>query len=358
MHDAPESDAGARAIQSVLAEMQVDSRWSLGAPREFTWWPQRYAQHVYAEPPVEDRGVQVSRLVATTTIVRDVELSTETFQTLGLTNAQGAILSGFVLNPINRTVLLACTAKVYDDPRSDAGAQYSELMTQYFANALAAQASQAHQTAEKLARAFKGKPAASDHPTSGRRREADDIVETLSWLMVQGQSDSEWAGAEMQQALATLKHMGALATGSDTGVTAEFPFHGGTALMTMTTTERHATIGNGMLVRLTLPIRFDLDDGVRMAATLNQRELSENYLNEFMGGWCFDPRGFLTFVAFYPNVRIGNGYGGLVAQQMAIRSQWAAHSVFEDPRPADQRTGYETTLHRLARSKPEATKEE
>jgi hypothetical protein len=334
-------DAGGRAIDAVFDDLEVEPQWSIRTPREFTWWPQDYAQRVQADPPVQAGGVEVSRLVAMTTLVREVEPSAEVYGTLGLVNAQGALLSGFVLDPAARTVSLVCTAKVYDDPDAAAARGYSDLMTQVFANAVALQASQAQQTAERLAGLLKGEAAVSRHPASGRRREPSDVVDTVKWLMVQGQSESAWAGAEMRHALRTLERLGARATGSDQGVTAEFPYHGQTALLTMSTTEQHPTIRGGLLVRLTLPGRHDLGDGTRLAATLNGREVAENYFNEFMGGWCHDPRGFLTFVAFHPNVVIGSGLGGLIAHQMALRCQWLAASVFEDPRLPDERRSVE-----------------
>jgi hypothetical protein len=342
------TDAGARAVDFVFRQMQVDAEWSIRGPREFTWWGHDLAQRVLAEPPIRDHGLDVSRLVATTTIVRNVQPSADTFKLLNVMNAQGAILSGFVFDPGERTVTLACTAKVYDDPRSKKPDGYSALVSHYFATAVAAQASQAQHAAAPLATILNGIAAASQRPGRGPRENPDDMLGTLGFLMTKGQSTSEWAGAEMRHALRSAEQMGALATGSDDGMAAEFQFHDQTALMTMSTREEHPTVGRGLLVRLALPLVHDPGEGMKVAAALNLRELRENYFNAFMGGWCLDSRGLLTFVAFYPNARIGNGYAGLVAQQMALRCRWAGRSVFEDERPPARRASFLTSLGRVA----------
>jgi hypothetical protein len=72
-------DPGLELVNFLYRTMQVEPRWSERTERGFTWWPSRFAQRIWAEPPA--RG-QV-RVHIQTDLLRDVPINERTLATLG-----------------------------------------------------------------------------------------------------------------------------------------------------------------------------------------------------------------------------------------------------------------------------------
>lgn len=339
-------DAGERAVVHVYTSLKIDEEWSVREGRGFTWWGKDFAQRVWAEPPVRDQGLDVSRLTAVTTIVAGVTPSARLDKLLTGLNGLTANLSAFVLDRKRKEVSLICSTKVYDNPKKSGGDAFVDASRRLFAIASATQASQAHLISEPLADLLGGRRATSVHPSSGPRDEADEIVEmALPRYCNMGKEPSVWRGPEMNAARKAFLQMGAFTIGDANGVSATLPFNKETALVMMSTTEPHMQLGKGLLIRLTLPLHTDLDCAASTTVDLNIRELAEQPFNAFFGGWCSSPALMPTFVAFYPNVLFARGYAASIAHQMGLRAKWAA-SVLGGPRTA-------TRQPRRANSAPE-----
>ncbi len=109
----------------------------------------------------------------------------------------------------------------------------------------------------------------SAHPVSGFRQDEDDILWVPGKVFCHyGAGESFFVGEQIDALHRMRPRPWVLATGGDSGFTAEFPFWGyspaifmgsqkgtETALLQVTTDERNPTYGSGVLLRLTLPSR-------------------------------------------------------------------------------------------------------
>jgi hypothetical protein len=119
-----------------------------------------------------------------------------------------------------------------------------------------------------------------------------------------------------------------LATASVDGLSAEFPFKTQSSLLTFATDQLHPQLGNGLLVRLTIPLQPDPSELGAMVNMLNERELSGHTLVPLLGGWCTSPSGMPTFVAFYPNVQGFQNQLQNIFLGMTGRAKWVAERAF------------------------------
>ena len=343
-----ENEAGLRALAAIRRHMQIDDQWSTRERRGFTWWGHRFAQSVRADPPVEDHGLYASRVLAETMIATDVPSSPDTFKHLSAFNDAGALMHGYVLDEQRAAVSLVSSGKVYDAPEGDAEA-FTRGVAHVLSVAFSLQAAEAHRVGDTVARLLNGTPAVSCHPVSGPRLEPDGLLEMTRWCAEKGAAPSVWTGDEMQASLELLERWRIFALGDGGRVCAEVPFHGSTALIAMDATLKHPVLGNGLHVRLELPLNLGVDDTHVVAARLNGLDLAGEPLVPFLGGWCSGLRGdTLTYVSFYPNVDFLPGLVRNVAGALVMRARWAGESAFEDPRPPGQQWRVRTVLEQLS----------
>ena len=121
-----------------------------------------------------------------------------------------------------------------------------------------------------------------------------------------------------------------LATGDADGLTVELPFQSETSLLTVATRESHPQLGNGVLIKLTLPVLFSEQDGSRFASELNRRELESLTRSHFLGSWCWHDE-FVHYVTFLPNVlNLGDVdlFNFLAASYG--RAKWVAETIYGD----------------------------
>ena len=122
-----------------------------------------------------------------------------------------------------------------------------------------------------------------------------------------------------------------LATGDADGLTAELPFQSETSLLTVATRESHPQLGNGVLIKLTLPVLFSEEDGPRFASELNRRELES--LTQMLTSWGAGAgtTRFVHYVTFLPNV-LNLGEGDLFNFLGASygRAKWVAETIYGD----------------------------
>src|SRR5262245_48487736 len=71
------SDLGLAMVDAIGHSMTLDADWSLRTERGFTWWGKDLAQHVWAEPGVDDDGFNIFRLHARTDLLRSFKPSDE-----------------------------------------------------------------------------------------------------------------------------------------------------------------------------------------------------------------------------------------------------------------------------------------
>ena len=147
-----------------------------------------------------------------------------------------------------------------------------------------------------------------------------------------GQEPSAWQGDQILAVVEVVQSSGntVLATGDADGLTVELPFQSETSLLTVATRESHPQLGNGVLIKLTLPVLFSEQDGPRFASELNRRELESLTRSHFLGSWCWHDE-FVHYVTFLPNV-LNLGEGDLFNFLGASygRAKWVAETIYGD----------------------------
>jgi len=317
------SDAGIAVVDYIYNVMSIDARWAVREPRGFTWWAKDFAQRVWAEPPIEDRGFIISRIHARTDVLRDFSPSMVNLAKLAVFNAM-ASLSALVWNPAEpNRVRLAASMYAHD--------RNLPMVERLLSLAVALQAADAQTKAETLAASLRATCDSSAHPSSGARPECDDMLNVIENLVAPlGREPSFWAGKEMEQAVSSLQQPPCvLCTGDAAGLAAEFPLFDRTMLVRMKTGAKHPRLGNGLLVRLSLPFIGWLADNARDAAALNVLELEKLTRVPFLGSW-YGLHDGIHFVGFYPNSAHVPGLLQNIVLQMVGRAHWVAHELYED----------------------------
>jgi hypothetical protein len=187
------SDLGLRLVNEIYDSMRIDAEWSVWEPRGFTWW---------------GAGTRPSGFGRTK---------------LSMTP------SGMVAAPDQPgRIELAASVHVHEG---------SLNWTQnLFAIAVAMQAAEAvfvvmRQLQGKLACGLR--PVTSANPQSGPRAEPDEMLNIFeNFVNPQGQDASRYAGEEMEQLVGMhRKPPCVLASGSNEGIAAEFPYPGPMGLL-------------------------------------------------------------------------------------------------------------------------------
>lgn len=317
-------DLGLRVIDEVGHSFTLDREWSVRRERGFTWWGKDLAQHVWAEPALDDEGFEVFRLHAQTELLRDFEPNDRNLEALNAFAAFAAT-SGYLIDPDKGTVRMAASMYVH--------AETEDWVRRTFQLVTAMQAADAQIKAEPLAEATGSKVAASAHPSSGTRDEYDGMLHVLEHLVAPlGAKRSAWEGEELEWTTAMIQRgtQTVLATGDATGLSAEFPFQSRTSLLRVSSESANPQLGNGVLLVLHLPMAIGEADGLRFAAELTRRELRSLTRGHFIGAWCWRDDG-MHHVTFLPNaVHLGRGDLLNVAISMGLRARWVAETFYGD----------------------------
>lgn len=317
-------DLGLQIVDAIGHSLSLDEEWSVRDARGFTWWGKDLAQRVWAEPAFDDDGFEIFRLHARTDLLRDFNATTEN---LAKVNAFAALAttSGYLVDGEAGTVQYAASMYAHAETRDWVGKTFQLIV--------AMQAADAQIKASVLAELTGSSVAATPHPASGPRPDYDDMLNVLEAVVAPlGQLASAWYGEEMEWITSVVQsgRYTVLATGDESGLSAEFPFQSRTSLVTVTTEAGNLQVGNGVLMILHLPMNIEETDGVRFAAKLTRRELSSVTRTHYLGCWCWREDG-LHFVTFLPNA-IRTGRGDLLNIVMATtgRAKWAAETFYGD----------------------------
>ena len=128
---------------------------------------------------------------------------------------------------------------------------------------------------------------------------------------------NRWCIDDFDMVIEPLKKNGVFANAGETGLTAEFPLEPGaisvffgdkTSLLTFQTDTPHPALGNGLFVKLELPMRFPIKELSRIANKLNWVELESIDAVPFIGAWTASLHtNTLAYVCFWPNFMYRKG---------------------------------------------------
>ncbi len=311
----PELDPGLAAVRYLYDNSRVDAQWSVRHDRGYTWWADELEQRVWAEAGLDDDGIEIFRVSARTDLVRGVEGGAAAMRAIDASNGLSAG-SALILDEEAGTITSVASMWVHQGSR--------DWVARTFSVVAAIQVAQASQQAAMLAGMVGGELAVSGHPRGGPRTEPDEMLGLLDIVRADGQGPSRWAGEGMRMTLEQLRGLPivTLASGDQAGLAMEVPYRQTTALIRMDTQEPHPVLGNGLVVRLSLP--GHAGPGPAWAAMRNEQELGTLTRAHFVGSWV-GSAGFATFVCFYPNMLARTGMSEVnVALSMINRARWIA----------------------------------
>ena len=326
-------DIGLWLIAELYQRLFIDDEWAVRRPRGFTWWSYRLAQHVEAEPVVIRGGRPTCMVRVWTEVVNEVDPSRDPALVVTPPNMQ-ATLSALVWDPGLRTLADHCSYLVDED--NVVAARWILPVAAVLQNTAA------HSRAHALAEAVSGKPAESNHPTSGPRPVADELLTAPQAVIVPDPRQRSTFPAALDDELATaLAEYGVSGCIVGDELTCELPFNGARPLAILTndsTVETsllevfadldHPQFGAGALMALSLPASLDPSQVASAANHLNLAEAggSAAHAGTLLGAWCRDPRAAnrLAFNTFLPTVLGKPGFiDRLIAFEM-VRSRFAA----------------------------------
>jgi hypothetical protein len=310
-------DLGLQVVDGIAAGMMLDRKWSLETERGFMWWGGPLAQQVWSDSGVDDDGVELFRISARTDVLRDFDASDKNLTVLGMFAGVGTT-SALVVDSEARKVTLAANMLVH--------AETADWVRRVLSLVIAAQVADAHAKAPTLAEMTAATPAMSVHPSSGPRRNTDELLYFLERVVVpMGKERSRWAGEHLQHAFEVVRDSPCtrLATGGDASFIAELVFESRDSRLRVAV-EANPQVGYGLLVLLSLPPRFEELEGIRFAHALNRLELASQSGCHFLGSWCCQG-GTITHCAFFPNaMRLGgDDLMNLVLSEL-MRARWIA----------------------------------
>ncbi len=308
-------DAGQALVEHLFREMQIDEEWAVRQERGFTWWAGGLAQRIWSEPPVDDFGMQLSRVHVQTDLLSGLS-STEQIDRLG-EFTPFATMSCLVVH--EGEVRLAASAYVHEETL--------ELWEHLFTAAALLQVADAHATVDDIAEFTWSRPATSQHPIHGIRDVPHDALNVVRDVFVPpGTRPSMYVGSDFVVAQRTVGRIaGVHSTADKVGLTSEFPFGESTAFLWMRTDIQNPRLGNGLTIVLILPTRFPAGERGALALELNRRELAELTRAPLIGSWCPDPEldQMLRFVSFLPNSCALPGLASNFLLYWATRTKWA-----------------------------------
>lgn len=345
------TDVGLRLLDSLYEQLEIDDKWAVRREGEFTWWANLLAQHVEVEPPEWVDGKFSCQVRIWTEVVADVDPSTDPLAVLVSIN-RSATLSSLVWDQWEGTITERCSATVHD-------ANFTWL-SKTLSTAAVLQNAAAQSRAHSLAALTGGVPAASAHPSAGRRPEKDDPLDAARQLLSsEGVGPSKFIGTLFQGAEKFLNRMHFAGSADSSGLTCEVPFAltpltpatGGQSLVQMLTDVPHPEAGSGLLCVMTLPYSAEPHHIADQADMLNRWQSMGDTDIALLGAWCAAPssESTLAFCAFVPSalwqwVEIENLVSYMSTQSLFAATRlralpgavpWSAKSTFEQARAAD-----------------------
>ncbi len=298
--------------------LRLEPSWRVAEGGALTWWGHGLAQRITAEPPRATAGREVVALRVTTDVLRALPDSADAAEAVENLNRQ-AHLSSWLHDRAAGTLTLACT--IYAHAGNVAWLQL--LLVQ----AAAIQAADAHAKATWLPGALGAEAAISEHPESGPRAEASDMLNVMHDLYATAAGPSPFDAAlftRIREAMPA-PWLSVTAAPSGAGLDATLATGGGApARLTVRGAARHAALGSGAAVHLALP----LPAGMRAAAAaerLNAAEVAGWTGFNLLGGWCVtEDLPELEFRTFLPARICWPGLLESFLWTAAARCRWAA----------------------------------
>ena len=248
-------------------------------------------------------GVELRTLHIETDLLADVPISEGTWTRLASVN-QYATLSAYVADTVKGTIRLHASVSLT--------AENWLLARSIALHAMALQMADAYAEAPELATAFGGRVAATPHPRQGLREQPDEMVGILEIYQQRGDGESPFTADEIAELVHLEPRPWTMAANELHRLDADLEFATDLpARLELDASERHASLGCGLQMRLLLPVEPD----EAIAQKLNANECLEPDAHQ-LGAWCVDREHGLMFTGFVP----------AAAHARAWRARWCITS--------------------------------
>ena len=329
------TDCGSKALDFLFESMMIDQEWSTREEMAFQWWGHGHAQRAWAEPPMEERGVQVSLVHVETDFLRNVEDSDKTYKDMDLMQSIATLFT-FTFLPAEGKIRMHSTAYIHEG-------NYCWLSRVLLS--VAGLQLLAASCCQPLLEVFPGsEPDTTPHPVNGYRETPDEMIEGLRGFYSGAKNNpvSVPRGC-FRDACRMLKECNLLASPGKTRLMAEFHFVGDnpalarqmagktgveTSLYGALVDERHLILGNGLTSLLTLPAEKPRAEGPRWCNRMNLLESGEWTGFHLLGAWAtifngedcvfLGHRGFLPAFPVEPELLVN------LALANGLRSKWVS----------------------------------
>lgn len=317
------TDVGLATLTDIHKQLLIDEPWTIRGDREFAWIGHRLQQTVRASDLFTDEDLSLSRITSSCVVIEDVSAPEQ--QVLSAMNQlnRHAVGSAYTYWPSRRKILTTAVAYVHEETL--------EWRSRQFGAFVISQLCLAETEADWLAEKVMGTVAARRHPTGGVRAEADDMLGVIEDVFAaDGHQPSRYADEFEMDAIAesTRRSTKAASLGADAnGLSIEVSFGQGTSLTSIRANEPHRRLGQGLTVRLNLPMVVEDEEANRLVALLNLHESLGSSEATHVGAWCWDEwpvtgRG-VAYQLFLPNRLYQQGIAQDAALSSVKRALWA-----------------------------------
>ena len=302
-------------LKFLTARMQIEAEWAVQEQTSFTWWAHTLAQRVWVAPPREFQGVELTTLHIETDLLADVPMSEATWTRLANVN-QYATLSAYVADTAKGTIRLHSSVSLT--------AENWLLARSIALHAMALQMADAYAEAPELATAFGGRVAATPHPRQGLRERPDEMVGILEIYQQRGDGESPFTADEIAELVHLEPRPWTMAANELHRLDADLEFATDLpARLELDASERHASLGCGLQMRLLLPVEPD----EAIAQKLNANECVEPDAHQ-LGAWCVDRERGLMFTGFVPAAAHAPGLARALVYHLSAKNEWARALLF------------------------------
>lgn len=337
-------DLGIQLVDHLYDQLKIDEQWSLRRERSVTWWGYRLAQHIEVGLPHRADDLDHCIVRIWTEVARDVDPITDPASLRGQLN-RDSTMSALIWNPATGTIVECCTAIATSDN--------TEWLWEILQTAAVLQNASAHRRAHAIAEACNGRPAGSNHPTSGERPDLDDMLKMPDRVIAPlGAEPSRFTGSLTKELGELATEITCSRTADETSIHCEVPYTGDrpygphdwnnpggarrqTALVRIFTDRAHPRYGNGALMLMHLPVTLGAQGPGVLANHLNAVAAHGGVGAPLLGAWCVEPiradRNGLVFCSFLPNTLARPGLLENQIIDQAARAKFALRQLGTDP---------------------------